>query len=62
MVQDFGRISEMIILKVCFYDIFAYFLFNRISTKCQEDEFRVCIVYISFSEVIIMTQVFGRIS
>lgn len=35
MVQDFERISEMIILKDKFKYIFALLLMNHLSTKCQ---------------------------
>lgn len=60
MVQTFWKISELTIFEEHFDDIFASFLLNRWRTKCQENEFPLCIVHILFSEVIIMVQVCGR--
>lgn len=41
LVQDFGRISEMVIMKEYIDNIFVSCLFNRLSTKCQVNGFNV---------------------
>ena len=60
MVQNFWRISQLTILEEHFDDIFVSFLLKWLRSKCQENEFPLCIVYILFSEVIVMVQVCRR--
>lgn len=62
MILDFGRIFQMMVLKENFDDFFILLLLNRLSTKCQENEFTWCIVYILFREVIIMVKIFMKSS